>query len=36
MNNLHSTATGDPNEIARQYKNNVTTTDNVKLTYDKA
>jgi len=35
-NNFHSTATGDLNEIARQYKENVTTIDNVKVTYDKA
>jgi hypothetical protein len=35
-NNFYSTATGDLNEIARQYKDNVTATANVNLTYDKA
>jgi hypothetical protein len=33
---FYSTATGILNEITRQYKENVTTTDNVKVTYDKA
>jgi hypothetical protein len=35
-NNFYSTATGDPNEIAKQYKENVTATDNVNVTYDQA
>lgn len=34
--NFYSTATGDLNEIARQYNDNVTTTDNVKVTYNQA